>query len=79
MGIPLGHKLKIIKSIKDIRSEKGMTLPQSRNGNISQQIEKVDMITETAQKPQNNEDVEDTAYSQKTAESTQKSSLKEGP
>jgi len=24
MGIPLGHKLKIIKKIKDIRGEKGM-------------------------------------------------------
>jgi len=27
MGIPLGHKLKIIKKIKDIRGEKGMTTP----------------------------------------------------
>jgi len=24
MGIPLGHKLKIIKKIKDIRGEKGL-------------------------------------------------------
>ena len=31
MGIPLGHKLKIIKKIKDIRGEKGLsTAPQSR-------------------------------------------------
>ena len=29
MGIPLGHKLKIMKRIKDIRSEQGMTVPQS--------------------------------------------------
>jgi len=27
MGIPLGHKLKIIKKIKDTRAEKGMTTP----------------------------------------------------
>ena len=27
MGIPLGHKLKIIKKIKDLRCEKGMTTP----------------------------------------------------
>jgi hypothetical protein len=27
MGIPLGHKLKIIKKIKDIRGEKGMSTP----------------------------------------------------
>ena len=27
MGIPLGHKLKIVKKIKDIRIEKGMTAP----------------------------------------------------
>lgn len=32
MGVPLGHKLKIIKKIKDIRSDKGMTVPQSREG-----------------------------------------------
>jgi len=29
MGIPLGHKLKIIKKIKEIRGLKGMTVPQS--------------------------------------------------
>ena len=32
MGIPLGHKLKIIKKIKDLRAEKGMSVPQSREG-----------------------------------------------
>jgi hypothetical protein len=32
MGIPLGHKLKIVKKIKDIRIEKGMAAPQSRQG-----------------------------------------------
>lgn len=32
MGIPLGHKLKIIKKIKDIRAAKGMSVPQSREG-----------------------------------------------
>lgn len=29
MGIPLGHKLKIIKRIKDIRLSKGLSVPQS--------------------------------------------------
>ena len=32
MGITLGHKLKIVKKIKDIRIEKGMAAPQSRQG-----------------------------------------------
>lgn len=32
MGIPLGHKLKIIKRIKDLRTQKGMSVPQSRQG-----------------------------------------------
>lgn len=33
MGVPLGHKLKIIKRIKDIRGEQGLsTVPQSREG-----------------------------------------------
>ena len=32
MGIPLGHKLKIIKKIKDTRQTKGMSVPQSREG-----------------------------------------------
>ena len=27
IGIPLGHKLKIMKKIKDLRSYKGMTVP----------------------------------------------------
>ena len=27
MGVPLGHKLKIIKKIKDIRTSKGMSVP----------------------------------------------------
>lgn len=30
MSIPLGHKLKILKKIKDIRKENGMTVPESR-------------------------------------------------
>jgi hypothetical protein len=30
IGVPLGHKLKIMKRIKEIRIEKGMSLPQSR-------------------------------------------------
>lgn len=32
MGIPLGHKLKIMKRIKDCRREKGMEVPESRQG-----------------------------------------------
>lgn len=32
IGIPLGHKLKIMKRIKDLRADKGMTVPQSREG-----------------------------------------------
>lgn len=27
MGVPLGHKLKIIKKIKDLRTEKGLAVP----------------------------------------------------
>lgn len=27
MGVPLGHKLKIVKRIKDLRTEKGMSVP----------------------------------------------------
>lgn len=27
MGVPLGHKLKIIKKIKDMRAGKGMSVP----------------------------------------------------
>lgn len=30
ISIPLGHKLKIMKRIKDIRKEKGMSIPESR-------------------------------------------------
>lgn len=30
MNVPLGHKLKILKRIKDMRAERGMTMPQSR-------------------------------------------------
>lgn len=30
MKIPLGHKLKIIKKIKEVRSAKGMPVPEAR-------------------------------------------------
>jgi hypothetical protein len=30
MGIPLGHKLKILKRIKETRADRGMSVPQSR-------------------------------------------------
>jgi hypothetical protein len=32
IGIPLGYKLKIIKRIKTLRMEKGMSVPESRQG-----------------------------------------------
>ena len=32
MSIPLGHKLKILKKIKDVRKDKGMSVPESRQG-----------------------------------------------
>lgn len=32
MSIPLGHKLKIMKKIKDVRKEKGLSVPESRQG-----------------------------------------------
>lgn len=30
MSIPMGHKLKIMKRIKDIRRDRGMEVPESR-------------------------------------------------
>jgi len=32
LGLPLGHKLKIMKKIKDVRVSKGLPVPQSRQG-----------------------------------------------
>ena len=32
MSIPLGHKLKIMKRIKDMRRDRGMSVPESRQG-----------------------------------------------
>lgn len=32
LSIPLGHKLKVMKKIKDLRKEKGMSVPESRQG-----------------------------------------------
>lgn len=32
MGLPLGHKLKVMKRIKDLRKDKGMSVPESRQG-----------------------------------------------
>lgn len=42
MTIPLGHKLKVMKKIKDLRREKGMEVPESRQG------ERKTMGTETS-------------------------------
>ena len=36
MGVPLGHKLKMMKRIKELRAEKGMSAPQSRQGTRSE-------------------------------------------
>ena len=71
MGIPLGHKLKIMKRIKDSRAEKGMSVPQSRQGTSRREAK--EPKAETAETPARTE----TARSQVT-ESTQKSSLKDG-
>jgi len=32
MGINVGHKLKLVKRIKEIRRERGMYVPESRQG-----------------------------------------------
>jgi SAM domain (Sterile alpha motif) len=32
MGVPLGHKLKMLKRIKEVRADKGMYVPPSRQG-----------------------------------------------
>lgn len=32
VGIPLGHKLKVMKRIKDLRKDRGMSVPESRQG-----------------------------------------------
>lgn len=32
MSVPLGHKLKIMKRIKELRKSKGMSIPESRQG-----------------------------------------------
>jgi SAM domain (Sterile alpha motif) len=32
MSVPLGHKLKMLKRIKDLRSERGLYVPPSRQG-----------------------------------------------
>lgn len=39
MNVPLGHKLKIMKRIKDIRKDKGMTVPDSRQGGARPKID----------------------------------------
>ena len=43
MGIPLGHKLKIVKRIKELRTSKGMTVPQTPQQKAAQQSEKQDI------------------------------------
>ena len=49
MGIPLGHKLKIIKKIKDLRQEKGLsTGSQSRLGTDRKPAAEPEQKTEAA-------------------------------
>ncbi len=43
VGIPLGHKLKIMKRIKDLRKDRGMTVPESRQG---ARTEATEVVTE---------------------------------
>jgi hypothetical protein len=38
MGIPLGHKLKMMKKIKDMRSEKGLGGIQYKEGMSSKPV-----------------------------------------
>jgi hypothetical protein len=45
MGIPLGHKLKILKRIKEVREDKGMTPSLSRQGTIRDEIQYSDSIS----------------------------------
>ena len=45
MGVPLGHKLKIVKRIKDLRTEKGMSVPQSRQGTSRKDAGKENAVT----------------------------------
>ena len=63
MGIPLGHKLKIVKKIKDIRGSKGLTTPQSREG---------------THRKLNNQTEVTTNHSSSMSQMQPKSSLKEG-
>ena len=42
MNVPLGHKLKIMKKIKDLRKDRGMTVPESRQGQRPKQGENVE-------------------------------------
>ena len=38
MGVPMGHKLKIVKRIKEIRKDKGLYVPPSRQGGQREHI-----------------------------------------
>lgn len=49
MSIPMGHKLKIMKRIKDIRRDRGMEVPESRQGNA--QSQRGDTATSSLDKP----------------------------
>ena len=45
MGVPLGHKLKIMKRIKDMREEKGMSENLSRSGTTREEIQYSESIS----------------------------------
>lgn len=39
MGVPLGHKLKIMKKIKEIRQERGLYVAPSRHGSTRDKLQ----------------------------------------
>ena len=48
LGVPLGHKLKIAKRIKELRKERGLSVPESRQGARSD-LEKLPAPTQITQ------------------------------
>ena len=53
MSIPLGHKLKILKRIKDLRTERGMNPTPSREGNLLYDDKVALILPVTAEKGKN--------------------------
>ena len=77
MGIPMGHRLKIVKRIKDTRASQGMSVPQSREGTRKEETG-IKYSEGISSRPVTNNDYEelpDPTSSQETL-STQGSALK---